>query len=306
MGIFNSLFDLINKFVFGPFLNLFMKMTSNNFALSIFLFTLAVNIILIPLSIKSQKASVQQMKIKPKLDELKAKFGDDKKRYQEEMQKLYQKENVSMGGGCLPMIIRFILIMSVYYLVIAPLTYLANVPADVITAAAEKIGKTGDIRKELFIVQEAGNIGDGTITEAVNSINFKFFGIDLTGTPHFSFDFTKADLLWIIPFLAFATALLSGIISMIMQKKLNPDAPSMAFMMLTMPLISLFISFNAPAGLGFYWACSSLIGCIIQTGVQQFYGPHRMIANENAKMIIKRHETEKQIISKAKESNAEE
>ena len=78
----------------------------NNFAAAVLLFTLFINLALLPLTLKSQKASVGQMRIKPKLDELKKKYGDDKQRYSQEMQKLYQQENISMSGGCLPTLIR--------------------------------------------------------------------------------------------------------------------------------------------------------------------------------------------------------
>lgn len=304
MNFLKGLFDIINTYLFAPILRLFMGITGNHFALSIFLFTLLINLILIPLSIKSQKTTVQQTKLKPKLDELKKKYGDDKQKYSAAMQKLYQEENVSMGGGCLPLIIRLVLIMSVYYLVVEPLTYLTSVSAEAINTVTSAIEKTADLRHELFVIQA---VKDGTqvsseIQNAISDIKFTLFGsIDLTQTPKFTLNFsslTKEQLiLWIVPFLAFATAMLSSIISMVLQKKVNPDAPSMAGMLLTMPLFSLFIAFAAPAGLGFYWACSSLIGGVIQAGVQMFYGPYKMIAVENAKSIVKAYEKEKKLIS---------
>ena len=61
----------------------------------------------------------------------------------------------------------------------------------------------------------------------------------------------------------------------------------MAGMMLTMPLISLFIGFSLPGGVGFYWICSSLIGGAIQAVIQLVYGPQRMLARERAKELVK-------------------
>ena len=72
--------SFINKPV-GWILESIAGLVGGNFAASIFLFTLLINLILIPLSIKSQKSSVQQTRIKPKLDELKKRYGDDKQRY---------------------------------------------------------------------------------------------------------------------------------------------------------------------------------------------------------------------------------
>ena len=96
--------------------------------------------------------------------------------------------------------------------------------------------------------------------------------------------------------MAFVTAMFSSIISLAQQKRVNPDAPNMAGMMLTMPIISLVITFSAPAGLGFYWACSSLIGGIIQAGVTEFYGPYKMIAKQQAKAITTEAEKEEKYL----------
>ncbi len=281
-------------------LNFFADLMGNSFAAAVFMFTVFINVALIPLNIKSQKASVGQMRIKPKLDELKKKYGDDRQRYSLEMQKLYQEENISMSGGCLPMIIRMLFMFSVYYLVTQPLYYLMSVPKDTINQLAEKVTASGGY-KELNIISavKADASFAPDIADKINSISFDFFGIDLTKTPNFSINiFADANILWIIPFMAFAAQMLTSIVSLRMQKRNNPDAPSMTGMMLTMPLISLFIGFTVPAGVGFYWACSSLVSGIIQTALQYFYGPQQMLANERAKEIIKVYEDETKYITK--------
>lgn len=118
-----ALFNIINK-PMGWVLEAMAGMFGGNFAAAVFFFTLVINLVLIPLSIKSQKSSVQQTRIKPKLDELKKRYGDDKQKYNEAMQKLYQEENVSLSGGCLPMILRLVIMMSIYWLIMSPLPIL--------------------------------------------------------------------------------------------------------------------------------------------------------------------------------------
>lgn len=301
MGLLTPIFNLINKYVFQYVLGFMMLISGNNFALSIFLFTLVINILLIPLSIKSQKASVQQTLVKPKLDKLKEKYGDDKQKYNAAMQELYQKENVSMSGGCLPLIIRFLLLISIYYLIISPLTYLTSLDSSVISQAISKAGiAANNLRAELDLIGKLPTLDTSTgvfadVFGAISHINFDFIGIDLTTTPHFTWNLKDAQLNWLIPFISFAAAMLSSIVSMRMQKRLNPDAPSMSGLMLTTPIISLVIAFAAPCGLGFYWACSSLIGGLVQTGVQYFYGPNKMIAKQRAKSIITEYENEKKL-----------
>lgn len=298
-----KLFDLINEYLFAPILRFFMNFTGSSYAAAIFLFTLAVNIILIPLSIKSQKSSVQQLKMKPKLDELKKKYGDDKQKYNAAMQKLYQEGNVSMAGGCLPMIIRLVLMLSIFYLVTAPLTFVANIDEATLASAIESAKASGVTmtanREELALLGWADLPAE--IKTAISDIKFDFFGIDLTQSPKFSFNFSNVTgaqvKLWIIPFLSFAAAIFSSIISSTQQKRNNPDAPSMKGMMLIMPFFSLFIAFSAPGALGFYWACSSFIGAFIQIFVQEFFGPHKIIAKEQATALIKRSAGESKTLS---------
>ena len=79
---------------------------------------------------------------------------------------------------------------------------------------------------------------------------------------------------------------------MLIQKRDNPDAPNMAGMMLTMPLISLFIGFTLPGGVGFYWICSSLVGGLMQPVLQTVYGPNKMLAKERVKELTTRADFE--------------
>ena len=52
-----------------------------------------------------------------------------------------------------------------------------------------------------------------------------------------------------------------------------------------MPLITLFIGFGLPGGVGFYWICSSLIGGLLQSAVQVFYGPQKLLAATRSKEL---------------------
>ena len=98
--------------------------------------------------------------------------------------------------------------------------------------------------------------------------------------------------------------MLTSIVSMQIQKRTNPDAPRMGGMLLTMPFISLFIGFSVSCAAGFYWACSSLIAGAIQSLIQIYYGPSKIIAAEQAKELVKRNKEEQAI--KAKKVNTPE
>jgi len=324
--MFQGLFNIIN-IPLGYVMRFLAGIFNNDFAAAVAVFTLLINVVLIPLSIKSQKSSVQQMRIKPKMDELRKKYGDDRQKMAMAQQELYQQEGVSMSGGCLPMLIRLALMMSIYWLIMSPFTYMAGADAknidniySKITSAKEYNDEYKDAlgwdkvttnNKELAIIgnlREDGNIFEEVLSPELYAeikpdveklieidndnkthINFYLFGnkdLDLTKTPKFSFNiFKEAQLLWLIPIGAFLAQLLTSLISMRVNKINNPEAPSMMGMMLTMPLISLFIGFGLPAGVGFYWICSSLIGGLIQSGVQLWYGPHKLLARERAKEL---------------------
>ncbi len=297
-----KIFEIINV-PLSYVLKFLASIMGGNFAAAVLVFTLLANIVLLPLSIKSQKSTVQQTRIKPKLDELKRRYGDDRKKMAEAQQKLYQDEGVSMSGGCLPLIFRLVFMISIYNLINRPLTYLMSIDQSVIDKGVEmlKLKAKNTAGNELAIIKAVtdGKINLPTISSALKTINFKLFGIDLTETPKFSFDiFSDAKLIWLIPIGAFLAQILTSVISMKIQKINNPDAPSMAGMMLTMPLITLFIGFGLPGGVGFYWICSSLIGGLIQSAIQVLYGPHRMLASERAKELLKQVDFENKQIEK--------
>ncbi|MBQ8648500.1 MAG: YidC/Oxa1 family membrane protein insertase [Clostridia bacterium] len=285
-----SLFNIINK-PLAYVLEWLASLFGGSFPAAVFFFTLIINIALIPLSIKSQKSSVQQTRIKPKLDELKKRYGDNKQKYSEAMQQLYTDEGVSMSGGCLPMILRLIIMMSIYWLLMQPITYLMHVDSATIAEAAKALGvATNKSGYELDLIKSVLANADKfpELAEKFSSINFNFIGLSLTDKPTFSFDiFNDFQKIWLMPIIAFAAQIFTSLISMLMQKKTNPEAPSMMGMMLTMPLFSLFIGFTLPGGVTFYWACSSLIGGFVQLATQYFYGPHKMLAKERTKELAK-------------------
>lgn len=303
------LFNIIN-IPLSWVLNFLSDIFGGSFAWALVFFTLFINLLMLPLSIKSQKSSVGQMRIKPKLDELKKKYGDDRQRYSEEMQKLYQEENISMGGGCLPLIIRMVFMFSVYSLIRSPLTYLMGVGQDTVNSLGQSLGlMSGNAADQIKILNavQADNSISAEIASKLGEVDFTLFGIDLTMTPEFGWNIVKAwQPIWLIPIIAFAAQMLTSVVSMAMQKRLNPEAPSMAGMMLTMPLLSLFIGFSLPGAVGFYWICSSIIGSAVQTAVQVFYGPHKMLARERAKSVVKVFEEESKYIEKRVEDSAAE
>ena len=67
----------------------------NNYGVALILFSLITKLILMPFTAKSKKSMMKTSRLGPKLKELEAKCGDDKMKYQQEMQALYKKEGVT-------------------------------------------------------------------------------------------------------------------------------------------------------------------------------------------------------------------
>ncbi|MBI2447191.1 MAG: membrane protein insertase YidC [Candidatus Omnitrophica bacterium] len=98
-------------------LEFFHKITTN-YGASIILLTLAVNIILFPLTWNSMK-SMRDMQAKtqvlqPKLARLKEEFKDDPQRMNKETWELYKKYKVNPLGGCLPSILQIPVFFALY------------------------------------------------------------------------------------------------------------------------------------------------------------------------------------------------
>lgn len=100
----------------------------NYYWVAIILFSLIMELVLLPLSIKQQKSSVKQATLRPKEIAIKRKYKNrtDKESQQQmnmEIQEMYQKNGYNMFGGCLPLLIQLPIIMILYSIVRSPLQY---------------------------------------------------------------------------------------------------------------------------------------------------------------------------------------
>lgn len=85
-----------------------------SWAIAIVLLTLLVKILTFPLTQKSFKQMQQMQKLKPKMDELKTKFGGDQQKLNQEMMALYKSHKVNPVGGCLPMLLQMPVWFALY------------------------------------------------------------------------------------------------------------------------------------------------------------------------------------------------
>ena len=303
----DAVYDFLANYM-GYVITFFCNLFSNNFAIAIFIFTLVINLVFSPLNIKQQLTTAKQARMKNKLAKLKEKYKDDKAKYNEEMTKLYSEGGTNPLSGCLLLFIRLPFFFGIYGAIQKPLSYLLRIPAETIEAATKVLGLNASDRGfELSIMNGVSKLTGAEfagLKDAVDSYNFTFFGIDLTRTPEFTLELGKAFsdpeiwTLWLIPLLSFATAMLSAVVSSLLQKRNNPDAPGgMAGLFLLMPLLSLWIAFSVPCAVGFYWACSNFVAMLLQIAMQLLYSPARVIARTEAKEALARRAAEQKKIA---------
>ena len=110
-----------------------------NYFVTILLITLIMRILLFPFSLKSQKSTADRARLAPRLERLQKKYGQDKQKMAQKQQELYQKEGVSMMGGCLPTLLQMVVLFSMLAVIYYPLQYLTEIPENAITYAVEAV-----------------------------------------------------------------------------------------------------------------------------------------------------------------------
>ena len=263
-----------------------------NYGFAIIIFTILIKLILMPLAIKSQKAMRKQQKLQPFMADLNKKYANDKEKLQMETMKLYKENNISMTGGCLPLLIQFPILIGLYRVIQKPLTYLLGVDfavTDAITKATEIvakmktqypaiIGKLADTPIEQIVKNSQIQLStwSGIVNGATDPwvVNFGFLGLDLSVIPSVSLSyilsgqFANLDrvLLILIPIIAMLTTWLSMRQSQKMTQMPdnqvaadNPAASMGKSMNIMMPIMTGFFSFTLPSGLGLYWIVSNLM-----------------------------------------------
>lgn len=277
--------------IFGYLLNLIYGVV-NNYGLAIIFFTIAVQIILLPFSIKQQKTMIKNNKIQAKVKELQEKYKNDQVRLGQETMDLYKAEKMSPCSGCLGSILQLILFVSIFYLVRQPLTYMERLDADKINQYVEKyqISQQSNY-KEIDIIREAKKAGDDSI-----SIDMNFLGIDLSNVPSRNWG---DPTVYIIPGLYVISSIISMRITMNAGKKkltkeekeeeernkreqkalIKADDDDDDFdtveamnkqMMFMMPIMAVSVALVAPLGLALYWLINNISSTIQRMIINRF------------------------------------
>jgi YidC/Oxa1 family membrane protein insertase len=282
---------------------------TDSYLLSIFLLTLIVRLLLLPSSIKQQKNSAKQVRLNAKVNKIRQKYAGNQQKIQEETQALYQREGFGAANmGCSSLAITMIVMIGLYEVIYRPLSGVLKFSTETVEKLKTALGIVVDATKkgstdrmsELHILnkfsENKDKIADILNADQIEALenfkdNFNIFGIDLSLTP----DRSDLSILWIIPILAFLTAMASSIFMYIRQRKQNPDMaknPAMGCMTFMSPLMSLAFTFMFPAGVGVYWIISNIFAFIQQVALAALYSPKKVIAQQMVDETVVRRSKE--------------
>ena len=265
-----------------------------SYGLALILFALVVKVVLFPLSLKGKRSMIQMNMLSGQMQKLQKQYGNNRERYNLEVQKLYEKEKVNPMGGCLWTFIPLLILMVLYPIIREPIHYMMGVnDPDTLNAIAQTVN-WGSVALDNGWLKEAADTfantaynqlylsslitpdnlaavqaAAGEAGSQLFAINFDFLGfVDLSQIPVPMFWTVEGGFgLFILPVLS---AILSVVFSLVSQKTnaINQQAQNaqanstMRTMMIISPLISLWIGFTMPAALCVYWIANSVFSML--------------------------------------------
>ncbi len=273
--------------LFGYLLS-FLYNLINNYGIAIILFTIIIKLLLIPLSINQQKTMKKSAKIQEKMKAIQFKYKNDPEKMNQEIMDLYKNEKMSPFSGCLTAIVQLLLLLSIFYLVKSPITYMEKIPTDdinkYITQLQEEGKEVSKVYPEIDLIREhqwlkEKNPEDNNVDKL--NIQMNFLGLDLSKIPQQNMtDYT----VYIIPILYIISSFISIRMTTAMQEKKKEkekavievgenqenqeeqkenemDAVMQTNKMMSwmMPIMSISIAFVAPLGLALYWLISNIL-----------------------------------------------
>ena len=104
----------VNKYIVVHLFE-FLEKYFNSYGIIIILIVLLIKLALSPLTYKSYIGMAKMRVIKPEIDELKEKFGDDPTKMQQEQMKLFSQLGVSPLSGCLPLLLQMPFLFAMFF-----------------------------------------------------------------------------------------------------------------------------------------------------------------------------------------------
>ena len=277
------MFDFILKPI-GLLLSLFNKIVGNQYIVSLLIFAIIIEILMLPFAIKQQKNSIKQAKLRPKEMAIRKKYAGredqpTKQKMQAEIQELYQKEGFNPMGGCLPLLIQFPILIMLYNIVINPLKYVCGLSQSSIQQVCNVVNSIegtsftpGNNTIELMsrvknIMSTDAHAFDGIsgFSDKIKNLpNLTYGRVNLGLNPSITPAEKIQYVLLLIPVLTFVVYFFSAKITRkLSYQPVGADSQmgcSNKVMDIVLPAFSVYITFITPAAVGIYWIFKSILG----------------------------------------------
>ena len=310
-------FGEIITWPFAKLMVLFYNLT-NSYGLALILFSLTVNLVLMPFMAKSKKSMMRTTRLQPRIQELQRRHEGNQQKLNAEMQKLYQEAGFNPASGCLWSLLPLFLLFPLYSIIRLPITRMMMADASVVDSLSElfteqvsNLSARAAGYKEIILTNLAhanwSSIPEELKTKGLMDINLNFLGVPLGDTPDWRVIFTgpwtwAAIGLFLIPFIS---AGLSWV-SMKVSTAINPttaDAQSQSMsksMNMMMPIMSVVFCFMMPAAMGIYWISNSVFGMARDYALTKYY--KKQLDIEDAERLAARSQREKELEAKREET----
>ncbi|HYI46348.1 MAG TPA: YidC/Oxa1 family membrane protein insertase [Actinomycetota bacterium] len=242
-----------------------------SYGLAIILLTIAVRILLLPLSIKQTRSMREMQRIQPEIKKLQAKNKGDRQKMNEEMMALYKEHGVNPFGGCLPLLMQFPFLIGLFYVVRSPLRYLGymvpeGTPEDTIVAPIDWV--TQNVSGLMETLQNSA-LANGLVHRAIDLNQFLGLRLDCSTANVFKGEDPSAigqcgpGLIAAVPYALLL--LLMGFTTWYQQKQMqakgggsDAQAQQMQLMGRIMPVFLVFIGYSFPTGVLLYWLTTNV------------------------------------------------
>ena len=305
----------LNQLILTPFSWLLKFFESfSNYGIALILFAIVVKLILFPFSMKSKRSMIQMNMIQGKVQQIQKQYAKNREKMNEEIQKLYAKENVNPMGGCLWSMIPLFILWPLYAIIRRPLYHLMHLSEEAIEVVATVLGYSTEqagraaAYSELYMANMMNESNIDAVRAAVNGVSagmgdqlflvdFTFLGMNLADIAQWKiWEFDAYNWgtigLFLLPIIS---AVLSWVMSKVSQatnamnkqQAATQQNSQMKTMMIMMPLMSLWIGYAMPAGLCVYWIINSL------TSMGQEFISGKMLKKDYEKAAAIREEQER-------------
>ena len=348
-------FALIFGLVMNGIYNILDLVGIQNVALTIIIFTLISDILMLPLTIRQQKFTRVSALVQPEIQKIQKKYKGktdelSQRRLQTETMEVYNRYGASPSSGCLPILITLPIMIALYRIIYnipsyvnsignlfmqiaEPIHALGGNGEKLLTTVMEELSISGvsldfaDVNTIVDVLNNVKTTGWTTVAEifgshpevvdAINGvkdtiieINSMPGGLNVMDAP-VNFGNGMAGIFpgILIPILAGLTQFLSIKITSGKQKNTTPEQDQMASTMktmnITMPLISVWICFTMPTGVGLYWICNALFRTIFSVMINKYYEGKDIeeLTAKNAEKIAQKNAKREALIKEYEEKN---